>query len=109
MTVKDVMHQGTSWVEADTKLDAIAKIMRDEDIGSAPVCKDDRLIGMVTDRDITCRVLADNKDAKKLRAQEDFSAATSLIENEPTEAGLLLVDEHLPKGTIFVAAQSARR
>ena len=52
MKVKDAMHPGATWVQPDTSIMVIAKMMRDEDIGSVPVGENDRLIGMVTDRDI---------------------------------------------------------
>ena len=68
MKVKEVMHTGVSWVEPDAKLAEIAKIMRSEDIGAVPVGEKDRLVGMVTDRDIACRALANGKDPGKLTA-----------------------------------------
>ena len=70
MKVKDVMHTGISWVEPDVKLTEIAEIMRSEDIGAVPVGEGDRLVGMVTDRDIACRGLANGKDARKLTARD---------------------------------------
>lgn len=42
--------------------------MRDEDIGAIPVGENDRLIGMVTDRDLACRGLADGHEVSKLTA-----------------------------------------
>ena len=95
MKVKDVMHQGASWVQANTKLSAIAKIMREEDIGAVPVGKDDRLIGMVTDRDIVCRVLADEKDPKTLKAQDVMSAGiVYCTENEDIEDSLRIMENN---------------
>jgi CBS domain-containing protein len=44
--------------------------MRDLDVGSIPVGENDKLIGMVTDRDITCRALANGKDVSKLTARD---------------------------------------
>jgi CBS domain-containing protein len=60
MKVKDAMHKGVDWVSPDTPITEIAKLMREHDIGSIPIGENDRLIGMVTDRDIVCKGLAQN-------------------------------------------------
>jgi len=73
MKVKDAMHPGATWVQPDTSIMVIAKMMRDEDIGSVPVGENDRLIGMVTDRDIICRGLAGGQDCNTLTAQDVMS------------------------------------
>lgn len=70
MKVKDVMHKGVSWVQPDTSLTAIAKIMKAEDIGSVPVGENDKLVGMVTDRDIICRGFGNGKKPEKLTAKD---------------------------------------
>jgi len=68
MKVKDVMHRGVAWVQPDMPIAEIARRMRDEDIGAVPVGENDRLVGMVTDRDIVIRGLAGNADCSKLTA-----------------------------------------
>lgn len=68
MKVKDVMHDGVAWVEPDTLLARVAETMREEDVGSIPVGRDDRLVGMVTDRDIAIRALAEGRDPLQLTA-----------------------------------------
>lgn len=73
MKVKDVMHHGAIWVGPETPLAEIAKMMRDEDIGAVPIGEDDRLIGMVTDRDIVCRGLAEGGDCNALTARDVLS------------------------------------
>ena len=71
MKVKDVMHKGVDWVSPDTPVTELAKLMREHDIGSIPIGEDDRLIGMVTDRDIVCKGLAsDNFDARRATARD---------------------------------------
>ena len=56
MKVKQMMHKGVQWVSPDTPVSAIAETMQKYDIGAIPVGDNDRLVGMVTDRDITVRV-----------------------------------------------------
>jgi CBS domain-containing protein len=71
MKVKDAMHKGVQWVAPDTPVSELAKLMRKHDIGAIPVGEDDKLIGMVTDRDIVCKGLAeDGFDAKRATARD---------------------------------------
>ena len=73
MKVKDVMHQGAEWVAPQTPLPEVARKMRDLDIGCIPIGENDRLIGMVTDRDIACRGVANSQDLAKLTARDVMS------------------------------------
>ena len=70
MKVKDAMHQGAKWVAPATPVQELARMMKEHDIGALPVGENDKLIGMVTDRDIVLRGLANGKDASKLTARE---------------------------------------
>jgi CBS domain-containing protein len=58
MKVREAMHRGVEWVAPDTPVTELAKLMRTHDIGAIPIGEDDRLIGIVTDRDIVCKGLA---------------------------------------------------
>ena len=71
MKVKDVMHKGVDWVSPDTPVGEVAKLMCEHDIGAIPIGENDRLIGMVTDRDIVCKGLAQgNFDAGSATARD---------------------------------------
>jgi CBS domain-containing protein len=71
MKVKDVMHKGVDWVSPNTTITELAKLMRLHDIGCIPIGEDDKLIGMVTDRDIVCKGLASNGfDAGRATARD---------------------------------------
>ncbi|MBL8882656.1 MAG: CBS domain-containing protein [Hyphomicrobium sp.] len=59
MKVKDVMHEGAEWVGPDTPVAELARLMLKHDIGSIPIGENDRLVGMVTDRDIVSKAPAD--------------------------------------------------
>jgi CBS domain-containing protein len=75
MKVKDAMHKGVDWVGPETPVAELAKLMRDQDIGSIPIGENDRLVGMVTDRDIVCKGLAqDGFDARKATARDVMTA-----------------------------------
>jgi CBS domain-containing protein len=73
MKVKDAMHKGAEWLDPATPLVEVAKKMRDLDIGCVPIGENDRLVGMVTDRDITCRAVAKGADCTKLTARDVMS------------------------------------
>src|SRR6266704_3333640 len=75
MKVKDAMHKGVDWVSPDTPVIELAKLMRDHDVGAIPIGENDRLVGMVTDRDIVCKGLAqDNFDARGATARDVMTA-----------------------------------
>ena len=73
MKVTEMMHKGAEYVAPNAKLQVIAKKMRDYDIGSIPVCDGGKLIGILTDRDIAVRALANGKDVAKLEAKDVMS------------------------------------
>ena len=71
MKVKDVMHKGVDWVSPNTPIAELAKLMRAHDIGCIPIGEDDKLVGMVTDRDIVCKGLASHGfDAGRATARD---------------------------------------
>jgi CBS domain-containing protein len=69
-TVQTVMTPGCTWVSPETSVADAAKIMRDQDIGFLPVAEHDRLIGTLTDRDITVRVVAARRDATEIPVRD---------------------------------------
>ena len=77
MKVMEAMHKGAEWVSPDTPVQDIAAKMRDYDIGAIPIGENDRLIGMVTDRDIVCRGVADTSSTKKLKARDVMTKGIS--------------------------------
>lgn len=70
MKVKDVMHKGATFVEPVTPVTEIAKRMRESDVGALPVRSNGQLVGIVTDRDITCRAVAGGSNIGTLTAQD---------------------------------------
>lgn len=70
MEVEKAMHAQASWVSHDTPVSEVAKLMKKDDVGAVPVGKNDRLFGMITDRDLALRIVADGRDSAKTRAEE---------------------------------------
>lgn len=73
MKIKDLMTADVSFVAPDTSILEIARKMRDGDIGSTPVIEDERLVGMVTDRDIVVRAIAEGGDIRTKTARDAMS------------------------------------
>jgi CBS domain-containing protein len=70
MQVKDVMTKGAECVRPDDTLQDAARKMKGLDVGPLPVCDNDRLVGMITDRDITVRAVAEGKDPRSARVRD---------------------------------------
>lgn len=60
--VKDVMTKHPFYLDADVSIQEVSQTMRDKNLGFVPLSKDNRVIGVITDRDIALRVVADAKD-----------------------------------------------
>jgi CBS domain-containing protein len=63
MLVHEAMTTHAEWITSDITLKDAAQRMRDQGIGCLPIGENDRLVGMLTDRDIACRAVAQGLDA----------------------------------------------
>ena len=70
MRVSEVMTRGVECIGAGATLQEAAAKMKSLDIGPLPVCENDRLVGMVTDRDITVRATAEGEDPAVIRVRD---------------------------------------
>lgn len=70
-TARDIMHAGTQCIAEDQTLDEAARMMRDMGVGSLPICgKDEKLHGIITDRDIVIKCIAEGMDPSSCTAAE---------------------------------------
>lgn len=74
MQVREVMSTQVDLIDPSTSLAEAARIMRDDDVGALPIGNDDRLVGMLTDRDIVVRGLAAGKTADSATAGDVMSS-----------------------------------
>src|SRR5438552_16495894 len=81
--IREVMTSNPSTIEAGGFVVEAAKIMKQEDAGVVPVTENGRLIGMVTDRDIAIRVVAEGKDPQSTSIRE--VASTDLVTIDPQQ------------------------
>ena len=72
--VADVMSQRPRAMNPKTPLNEIAQVMESDDIGAVPLVEGERLVGIVTDRDIVVRAVAKGKDPKGMPASEVSSS-----------------------------------
>jgi CBS domain-containing protein len=94
VTVKEIMSTNVTWVGPDLSLQDAAKKMRELDIGCLPVGKDDRLIGMITDRNIACRAVAEGDDpAKTMIAEAMSKGLTYCFEDQDVSEATHLMEQ----------------
>jgi CBS domain-containing protein len=79
--VRDVMTERPRSVTPDTTVDQVAELMESEDVGVIPIVEGDRLLGVVTDRDIVVRAVARHKDPRGMPARE--VASQDLVTVDP--------------------------
>ena len=71
-------------IDADKSVAYAAKMMREEDVGLAPIVEAERLVGMLTDRDITVRVVAEGKDPEQVKVR-DVASSSQLVTVSPQQ------------------------
>lgn len=82
-SIRDVMSSNPCAIDADKPVAHAAKMMKQEDVGLAPVVEGDRLVGTLTDRDIVLRVVAEGKDPQTVTTRE--VASTDLVTIDPQQ------------------------
>ena len=80
-SVQDLMTRNPCSIDADKSVVYAAKMLRDEDVGLAPIVEGDRLVGTLTDRDITIRVVAEGKDPESTTVKD--IASINLVTVDP--------------------------
>jgi CBS domain-containing protein len=73
MQVKDIMTRSVECIHPDNTLQEAAQKMKALDIGPLPVCVKDRLAGMLTDRDIVLRAVAEGRDPRAVRVRDTMT------------------------------------
>ena len=109
MKVKDVMHKGVDWVAPETPIAELAKLMCDHDIGAIPIGENDKLVGMVTDRDIVCKGLAKpNFDIRRTTAADVMTTGIHCCREEDDLAKAVKHMEELKVRRLPVINKSRR-
>ena len=82
-SIREIMTSDPKTIEGDKPVVEAARIMKQEDAGVIPVTQNGRLTGMVTDRDIAIRVVAEGKDPQSTTVRE--VASTDLVTVDPQQ------------------------
>lgn len=73
MKVREIMTCDVATAAPETTIEEIATMMKELDTGAVPVVDDDELVGLITDRDIVLRCIAEGEDPAEMTADEMFS------------------------------------
>jgi CBS domain-containing protein len=98
-SIKDVMTSDVRSCEPSTTVVDAAKLMAQEDVGPVPVVQDGRLVGIVTDRDIVVRVVAEGRDP----------SSTTLEEIASQDVVTVSPDDNLDRALQLLAQNQVRR
>jgi CBS domain-containing protein len=94
MNVRDIMTPNPRTVSPDDTLESAARIMRDEDTGAVPVVRDGRPIGILTDRDIVIRAVADGGATSRAVREIVTERLISISPEASTREATELMSEH---------------
>ena len=95
MHIRDVMTLNPRTVTLDDTIQNAAQIMRDEDTGVVPVVENGRPIGMVTDRDIVVRAVADGQPTRPIREIVTSAVVTATPDMSTREAAELMSEHQI--------------
>ena len=93
--VRDVMTQDPHSIDTSASVVEAARLMREEHIGSLPITDDEQLVGLITDRDITTRVVAEAANLEMTSVEDVYSRDPVSVEpDKDLEEALRLMARH---------------
>jgi CBS domain-containing protein len=97
MQVRQVMTRGAECISPDATIQEAAQKMRDLDVGPLPVCDNDRLAGMLTDRDIAVRAVAEGRDPKTTHVRDAMTPGINycFADDDVAEAARLMKEKQV--------------
>ncbi|MFF2046023.1 CBS domain-containing protein [Kitasatospora sp. NPDC058170] len=94
-TARDIMHTGAQCIRADQSLAEAARMMAEMNVGALPICGDDqKLKGIITDRDIVVRCIAEGKDPAQMRAMDLAGHLHCVRAEDGMDAVLKKMEQH---------------
>ena len=95
MKVREIMSRHVECIEAAASVKEAAEKMRSLDVGFLPVCDDERVIGSITDRDITIRHVADGQNPYRVKVSDIMTPdALYCFEDQDVEEVARYMQEH---------------
>ena len=94
MLINDVMTQYPAYCRPGDSLESVAKLMRERDCGVIPVCQGRKVVGVITDRDITCRGVAGGRNASQVAVSEIMTSPVYCVhDHDDVQAAVDLMEE----------------
>jgi CBS domain-containing protein len=94
-SIRDVMTSNPCTIDAEKSVAYAAKMLRDEDVGLAPIVEGGKLIGMLTDRDIAIRVVAEGRDPGQVKVRDVASKQVVTIDpQQDLDEALRIMAKH---------------
>ncbi len=96
MKIREIMSTSIRCIHLADSVTAAAAVMRDHDVGALPVCDGGQnLVGVLTDRDIIVRVIANGLDPNRVKAGEAMTAAViSTFDDDDLEHSVAAMERH---------------
>lgn len=95
MKVRELMTRGVFSVSTDNSLVEAAGLMRLHDVGALPVVNQNRVVGILTDRDIVLRAVADNADSATTKVRDAMSVGSIQVsEDESVDQAAHLMQQY---------------
>lgn len=97
MHISEIMKRDVQWISPNTSVKDAARLMHDKHIGALPVMENDKLVGMITDRDICCKVTANGRDVVMTRVDEVMTkeVATCFSDQEVSDVAYLMASHQI--------------
>jgi CBS domain-containing protein len=94
-TAREIMTPGADYVDGSTSVLEVAKKLAQQDYGAVPICDGEKLKGMITDRDIVVKVLAEGKDPAQTKVIDLIQGEVVTIgADDPIEEAARTMAEH---------------
>jgi CBS domain-containing protein len=93
-TIRDAMTADPTTIEPTTSATEAARIMKSQDVGSLPIVENDRLVGVVTDRDLAIRLLAEGKSGDTAVGEIASKDVVTVDPQQTLEEATRLMAEH---------------
>ncbi len=96
MKIREIMTPDVQCVKPGDSLVEAASLMRQLDVGVLPVCEHDKLVGMLTDRDIAVRAVADGRDPNHTKVRDTMSPGIIyyVLEDQDVEDAIHVMEQH---------------
>jgi CBS domain-containing protein len=94
MKVREIMSSDVECLPRDASIVEASEMMRDNDIGSVPVCEGDSCVGIITDRDIAIRAVSKGRDLEGMKVSEIMSPdVASVSEDDDVKKAESMMEE----------------